>query len=106
MTEKRYVTNDIVKFDYSEIWIKSDNEMYTDTPLRNDEVIELLNENEQLKKQIQYLETRNKRQYEQLKKIRDLMYKRDWKALETIVEDWEEFDRLLQAVYGNCGDVE
>jgi hypothetical protein len=49
MTEKRYVTNDIVKFDYSEICIKSDNEMYTDTPLRNDEVIELLNENEQLK---------------------------------------------------------
>ena len=31
MTEKQYVTNDIVKFDYSEIWRKSDDKMYTDT---------------------------------------------------------------------------
>lgn len=52
MTKKQYITNDIVKFDYSEIWKKSDDEMYTDTPLRNDEVIELLNENEQLKQEL------------------------------------------------------
>ena len=56
MTEKRYVTNDIVKFDYSEIWRKSDDKMYTDTPLRNDEVIKLLNENEQLKKKLRNIQ--------------------------------------------------
>lgn len=43
MTEKQYRTNDIVEFDYSEIWEKSNNEMYTDKPLRNDEVVKLLN---------------------------------------------------------------
>lgn len=48
MTKKQYVTNDIVKFDYSDIWKKSDDEMYTATPLRNDEVIELLNKQEEI----------------------------------------------------------
>ena len=68
MTEKQYVTHDIVKFDYSEIWRKSDDEMHTDTPLRNDEVVDLLNEmatncnqlkndNEQLKQEVGYYKT-------------------------------------------------
>ena len=67
------------------------------------QVVRRLNEQD---KQIRELETRNKRQYEQLKKITDLIFNRNWEALELIVEDWEESNGLLQAEYGNCGDVE
>ena len=48
---------------------------------------------------IQDLKTRNNRQYKLLKKITDYMYARDWKALEQMVEEWEEADRLLQAEF-------
>lgn len=68
------------------------------------EVCPILNKQEE---RIKELETRNKRQYDLLKKLSDLMYKRDWKSLEKIVEDWEESDRLLQAEFKCCdGDVE
>ena len=66
-------------------------------------VVELLNKQDE---RIKELETRNKRQYERLKKITDLIFNRDWETLELIVEDWEESNGLLQAEYGNCGDVE
>lgn len=52
MTEKRFRVNELVKYNYSEIGEYID-ENHTDSPLRNDEVVELLNElheeNEQLK---------------------------------------------------------
>ena len=43
MTEKKYRVHDLVKFNYSEIgeYIGED---YTDKPLRNDEIVDLLNE--------------------------------------------------------------
>lgn len=41
--KKRFRTNDLVKFDYSEIGEYVD-ENHTDKPLRNDEVCKLLNE--------------------------------------------------------------
>ena len=43
MSEKRFRTNDLVKFNYSEIKEYVD-EKHTPTPLRNDEVCKLLNE--------------------------------------------------------------
>ena len=46
MSEKRFRVNDLVKFDYSEIGEYVDEE-HTDRPLRNDEVCDLLNEQEQ-----------------------------------------------------------
>ena len=56
MTEKRFRVNDLVKYNYSEIGEYID-ENHTDRPLRNDEVVELLNElyeeNKQLKKHIE-----------------------------------------------------
>lgn len=73
------------------------------------QVYYLKNENKHMKNVLdenKELETRNKRQYNLLTEITDLMMKRDWKGLEKIVEDWEESDRLLQAEWGNCGDVE
>lgn len=48
MTEGKYRTHEICQFDYSDIWEKSFDERYTDTPLRNDEIIKLLNEQEEL----------------------------------------------------------
>ena len=45
---------------------------------------------------IKELETRNKRQYKRLKKITDLMYKRDWERLEEMVEDWENWEKQLE----------
>ena len=42
MSAERFRTNDLVKFDYSEIGEYVDEE-HTDTPLRNDEVCRLLN---------------------------------------------------------------
>ena len=62
-------------------------------------ICKLLNEQEAI---IQDLKTRNQRQYELLKEIFDFMYARDWKALEQIVEEWEEADRLLQAEFKCC----
>lgn len=52
MTEKLYRVHEWVKYDYSEIG-KYIGEGYTDKPMRNDEIVDLLNdlsdENEQLK---------------------------------------------------------
>ena len=58
MTEKKYRVHDWVKFNYSEIgeYIGED---YTDKPLRNDEIVDLLNElaeeNKELKEENQKL---------------------------------------------------
>lgn len=107
MTEKQY---SLVKC-YNEMWgINDRKQSGIDNPLLiayskasvGFIVNQLNNKNERIKE----LETRNNRQYDLLKKLSDLMYKRDWKALEKIVEDWEESDRLLQAEWNNCGDVE
>lgn len=43
MTTKRFRVNDLVKYNYSEIGEYID-ENHTDRPLRNDELVELLNE--------------------------------------------------------------
>ena len=74
-----YRTNEIVKFDYSDICKKSADEMYTDTPLRNDEIVDLLNslsdENEQLKKLISKIDFALIRKYDNsLKNILDEIY--------------------------------
>ena len=67
--------------------------------LGQSEEIEILSdENQQLKE-------RNQRQYNRLKEITDLMFKRDWKTLEQIVEEWEKADELLQKEWHNYGDL-
>lgn len=50
-----------------------------------------------IKNEWRELKERNQRQYERLKQLTDLMQKKDWKALEKIVDDWEKADKLLQA---------
>ena len=60
MTEKRFTVNKLVKYNYSEIGEYID-ENHTDRPLRNDEVVELLNElseeNERLRRCINEIYT-------------------------------------------------
>lgn len=78
MTEK-YRVHDIVKFNYSDISEYVD-EYHTDTPLRNDEVVNLLNrltkENEQLKSEINMLKTTISRNEAYIKR---LTHKGEWK---------------------------
>ena len=57
------------------------------------------------KRKMQELEERNKRQYNRLKEITDLMTKRDWKTLEQIADDWEKADELLEQEWNNCEDL-
>ena len=46
------------------------------------------------------LKERNQRQYERLKEITDLMFKRDWKTLELMVDEWEKEEEQLQKYGG------
>ena len=52
------------------------------------------------KRKIKELEERNKRQYDRLKELTDLMQKRDWETLDNIVDNWEKADELLQKEWG------
>ena len=70
--------------------------------IREEQIEVILKQKEKIKE----LEVRNKRQYERLEEITDLMMKRDWDSLEKIVEDWEQAEELLQAEWGIYGDVE
>ena len=51
--------------------------------------------NNELKERVKELEERNKRQYNQLKELRDLMLKRDWRTLNNMVEEWEKQEKFL-----------
>ena len=57
------------------------------------------------KRKMQELEERNKRQYNRLKEITDLMSKRDWKTLENIADEWEKQEKLLNQEWNNCEDL-
>jgi len=55
---------------------------------------------ETAEKEIQQLKERNNRQYERLKELTDLMFKRDWKTLELMVDEWEKEEEQLQKYGG------
>ena len=50
--KEKYRTHELCQFDYSEIWEKSFDENHTDTPLRNDEVVKLLNKKDKKIKEL------------------------------------------------------
>ena len=52
MTEEKYHVHELVKYDYSEIGEYID-ENHTDKPLRNDEVVDLLNKQDELIKELE-----------------------------------------------------
>ena len=82
MIEKKYRVHNWVKFDYSEIG-EYIGEGYTDKPLRNDEIVDLLNnydeENKSLSRELQYGVKKVQKlakENEQLKKeLKDLQVK-------------------------------
>ena len=71
-------------------------EYLEDHCMSNKEIIDLMNGQD---KQIQDLKTRNNRQYERLKELTDLMFKRDWETLGLIVDEWEK-EEEQQRKYG------
>ena len=86
--------------------------------MSDEQVVDLLNEQEELikrlktireeqtetilkqKRKIKELETRNKRQYNRLKGLTELMYKKQWGKLENMVGEWEKADELLEQEWG------
>lgn len=98
------------------------------------EVVDLLNENEQLKqenKQLQgkydhllwlynglgcgydglkyeneQLKQRNNRQYEQLSRLYNLIEQKEWRVLTDIIDDFKKSDEQLQKEWRTYGDVE
>lgn len=63
------------------------------------EVVDLLNENEQLKQ-------RNNRQYEQLGRLYDLIEQKEWRVLTDIIDDFKKSEEQLQKEWRTYGDVE
>ena len=50
------------------------------------------------------LKERNQRQYKRLKEITNLMFKRDWKTLELMVDEWEQAEEQLEREWGSYSD--
>lgn len=101
MTDK-YRVHEIVRFNYSDIGEYID-ENHTDRPLRNDILVELLNE---LYEENKELKERNNRQCQQLDKLYKLIEKQDWNSLTGIVQELKEADERLQEEWGAYGDLE
>lgn len=100
--KKRFRTNDLVKFDYSEIGEYVDEE-HTDTPLRNDEVCKLLNElheeNQRLKNDCSILVQSNqeyRKENEQLQ-IENKRLRKEW-------DDCEKFRYTVFKLMGELND--
>ena len=112
-TEKRYkLANPNNVFKDMNIGIVEDNTCM----LKLVDVVNLLNEQEEtiqtqkdyiirmghgtIFEEMKRLKERNQRQYKRLKEITDLMFKRDWKTLELMVDEWEKEEEQLQKYGG------
>ena len=107
---KRYVQ---FEFPYDDFAVK-DNQ--TNEELWNPMIIDRLNEQEEtiqtqkdyiirmghgtIFEEMKRLKERNQRQYKRLKELTDLMFKRDWKTLELMVDEWEKEEEQLQKYGG------
>lgn len=93
MDKKLFRVCDLVKFDYSEIG-KYVDENHTDTPLRNDEVCEILNKQQAL---INELEETNKIMYKRLKEQSEIIYQ--------LIQELKEYmtEKELNELMEDCG---
>lgn len=93
MDKKLFRVCDLVKFDYSEIG-KYVDENHTDTPLRNDEVCEILNKQQAL---INELEKTNKIMYKRLKEQSEIIYQ--------LIQELKEYmtEKELNELMEDCG---
>ena len=129
MTEKRYTYSELNNCQYSVNYTRFE-EIYGEENVFHSRICEvnnkkqaqkvcdLLNEQEELikrlktireeqtetilkqKRKMQELETRNKRQYNRLKELTELMYEKQWEKLENMVNEWEKQEELLRVEWG------
>ena len=78
-------------------YIGTEERYSTENDLEANSLCKLLNEQDE---RIKDLETRNNRQYERLKNIGDLMFKRDWETLNDMVDEWEKEEEQLRKYGG------
>ena len=89
MSEKRFRVNNLVKYDYSEIGEYID-ENHTDRPLRNDEIVDLLN---QLNQENEHLIIGNKNLMKKNEQLKERNEKLQWE-LDKTREDLNYFANL------------
>lgn len=89
---RKYRVHELGKFRYSDIGEYVD-EYHTDRPLRNDELVDLLNNQDN---KIRELQERNDRQRKRLDELYQLILNRDYTGQEELIKELEESERLLQ----------
>jgi len=89
---KKYRVHELGRFNYSEIGEYVD-EDHTDRPLRNDELVDLLNNQDD---KIRELQERNDGQRKRLDDLYQLILNRDYDGQEEWIKELEESERLLQ----------
>ena len=98
MREKRFRTNDLVKFDYSDIGEYID-ENHTDRPLRNDEVCKLLNElheeNQQLKNDCGILVQSNQEYRKENEQLRRLFEEKEQLITINLTEEIKRLEKMI-----------
>ena len=85
---KKYRVHGLARFHYSEIGEYID-EYHTDRSLRNDELVELLNNQDD---KIRELQERNDRQKERLDNLYELILNRDYDGQEELIKELEEYE--------------
>ena len=89
---KKYRVHEIARLNYSDIGEYID-EDHTDRPLRNDILVNLLNNQDD---KIRELQERNDRQRERLDDLYQLILNRDYDGQEELIKELEEYAQSLQ----------
>lgn len=89
---KKYRVHELARLNYSDIGEYID-EDHTDRPLRNDILVNLLNNKDD---QIRELQERNDRQKERLDNLYELILNRDYDGQEELIKELEEYEQSLQ----------
>lgn len=91
MTDK-YRVHELARLNYSDIGEYID-EDHTDRPLRNDILVDLLNNQDD---KIKELQERNDRQRKRLDNLYELIFNRDYDGQEELIKKLEEYEQSLQ----------
>ena len=89
---KKYRVHELARLNYSDIGEYID-EDHTDRPLRNDILVNLLNNKDD---QIRELQERNDKQKERLDNLYELILNRDYDGQEELIKELEEYEQSLQ----------
>ena len=89
---KKYRVHELARLNYSDIGEYID-EDHSDSPLRNDILVNLSNNKDD---QIRELQERNDRQKERLDNLYELILNRDYDGQEELIKELKEYEQLLQ----------